>query len=51
MAGRDVRGMSDMGLMDEWRSLTWGQRIGFVVMCAAFDVLMVALSWVAAAYL
>lgn len=40
-----------MGLVDEVRALTWGQRIGFAAACAAVDGLLVALSWVMAAYL
>lgn len=34
-----------MGLMEEWRGLTWPQRIGYLAACAAADALMVALAW------
>lgn len=39
-----------MGLLDEWRSLTWGQRIGFVAAEVAVAAFLAAASWVAAAY-
>lgn len=40
-----------MGLLDELRALTWGQRIGYLAAVAAVDAFLIAMSWVAAAYL
>lgn len=48
MAERDVR--TDVGLIEELRSLTWGQRIGFLAADAAVVAFLVAASWVVAAY-